>query len=86
VNFGQVTSGALASLKTLTLSRFSATMTHPQHQPLISVFRSKPHHSAVSSTSLFCKKISFSYKPEERCGSIAIVMGDGNQCELLTLG
>ena len=56
MNFGQVTWRTLASLKTPTLSRFSATMTHPQHQPLISIFCSKPHHSAVSSTSLFLQK------------------------------
>ena len=34
----------------------------------------------------FAKKSQFSYKPEERCGSIATVMGNRNQCELLTLG
>ena len=66
MNFGQVTSGTLVSLKTPTLSRFSATTTRHLHQPQFFVISPKPHHSAVSSTSLFCKKISFSYKPEER--------------------
>ena len=56
MNFGQVTWRTLASTKRPYLSRFSATMTHPQHQLLISVFRSKPHHGAVSSTSLFLQK------------------------------
>ena len=86
VNFGQVTSGTLVSLKTSTLSRFSATTPRLLRQSLISIFRSKSHHSAVSSTSLFYKKIQFSYNPKERCGFITTVMGDGNQCELLTLG
>ena len=56
----------LASTKRLYLSRFSTTTPRRLHQPLISIFCSKPHHSAVSSTSLFYKKIQFSYKPEER--------------------
>ena len=49
-------------------------------------FLQKTHHSAVSSTSLFYKKIQFSYNPKERCGFITTAMGDSNQCELLTLG
>ena len=68
MNFGQVTWRTLASTKRPYLSRFSATMTHPQHQLRISAFRSKPHHSALSRTSLFYKKIQFSYNPKERCG------------------
>ena len=56
----------LASTKRLYLSRFSTTTPRRLHQPLISIFCSKPHHSAVSITSLFYKKIQFSYKPEER--------------------
>ena len=36
-------------------------------------FSPKPHYSVLSRTSLFCKKIPFSYKPEERCGSIGIL-------------
>jgi len=56
VNFGQVTPGAFASSKRPYLSRFPAARTHPQHQPIFSAFRSKPHNSALSRTSLFCKK------------------------------
>ena len=71
--------------KTVPITFFNHNTSSPA-QPLISIFCSKPHHSAVSSTSLFYKKIQFSYNPKERCGFITTVMGDGNQCELLTLG
>ena len=51
-----------------------------------SSFGTNPIATRFLAVHFFAKKISFSYKPEERCGSIATVMGKCNQCELLTLG
>ena len=51
-----------------------------------SSFGTNPIAPLFLAVHFFCKKPHFSYKPEERCGSIATVMGNSNQCELLTLG
>ena len=67
MNFGQVTSGAFASSKTPYLSRFSATMTHPQHQPIFSVFHQNLITARFLALHFFAKKLKF-YKPRKNCG------------------
>ena len=49
-------------------------------------FPPKPHNSALSCTSLFCKKNLNFTNHEKIADFITTALGNRNQCELLTLG